>query len=134
MDRFAGATPEERRTLVVDAIKAHRERDSPYLTLEVDSEATDRETPMGPPPWIQYRAEDGRLNLDCTDAELAAVEAAIEDLGGVRITDRSSVPEAGTNLRVTASGDDGRVAMIVETLFREGFGLEEEQVVWAAEI
>ena len=134
MNRFAGSTPRERESLVVDAIDAHRERDSPYLTLEVDRTAANREETAGPPPWIQYRDRDGQLNMDCTDGELESIEAAIDSLGGVRVTDRSSDPEAGTNLRVTASGDDERIAMIVETLFVDGFGLAEDQVVWAAEI
>jgi len=134
MSRFAGATPDERESLVTAAIEAHRERKSPYLTLEADSTDANEDEVAGPPPWIQYRDQDGQLNLDCTDAELESMEAAIDSLGGVRVTERSADPEAGTNLRITVNGDDERIAMIVETLFVDGFGLPEEKRIWAAEI
>lgn len=132
MNRFSGATPDEREELVTSAIEAHRERGSQYLTLEADSIAANGET--GPPPWIQYRDQDSQLNLDCTDGEQASMERAIDTLGGVRVTERSEDPEAGTNLRISVSGDDERVAMIVETLFVDGFGLPVDQRLWATEI
>lgn len=36
MTRFDAATPDERRKLFVEAIRAHRERASPFLTVETD--------------------------------------------------------------------------------------------------
>jgi len=40
MTRFDAATPDERRKLFVEAIRAHRERASPFLTIETDPVGT----------------------------------------------------------------------------------------------
>ena len=89
----------------------------------------------GPNPWIQYRARDALLNLDCTDVELESVQAVIDDVGGARVTDRRSPDGAvGTNLKISVPGDDERVAMAVESLFAEGFGLGGAYRLWVTEI
>ena len=89
----------------------------------------------GPRPWIQYRARDALLNLDCTDTELDSVQAVIDDIGGARVTDRHTPDGAeGTNLKVSVPGDDERVAMAIESLFAEGFGLGEAYRLWVTEI
>lgn len=138
MNRFAGATREERTALVVAAIQAHRERASPYVTFETqpDPEAAPptAEREPGPPPWIQYRASDGQLNLDCRAAELDSIQDALGRIGGVTITDQQSVEGGATNLRIPVPGDDERVAHVIETLLIEGFGLPEDVRLWAAEI
>ncbi|MFB6085991.1 MAG: hypothetical protein ABEJ84_04180 [Halodesulfurarchaeum sp.] len=132
MNRFAGSTPGERNSLLVAAIRAHRERESPYLTVEVDPESTPGNG-SGPPPWLQYRDRDQRLNLDCTDAELESIRAAIDQFGGVRVTDQQSVTDGGTNLRIAVSGDDERVAGVIERILVEGFSLPVDHRLWAAE-
>ncbi len=133
MNRFAAATEAERKSLAVAAIRAHRERGSPFLTLEAEPE-TDEEGDAGPPPWIQYRDQVGQLNLDCTETELESIRAAIDAIGGVRITDQESVEDGGTNLRIIVPGDDERIGHVVETLLTEGFGLPSDVRIWAAEI
>lgn len=134
MNRFVGSSPDERKGLVLDAIEAHRDRKSGHLTLEAERETADGEDASGPPPWVQYRERDSHLNLDCTAEELPSIERAVGTLGGVTITDRTAIPEAGTNLRLTVNGDDERVAMVIETLFLDGFECEADVSVWAAEI
>lgn len=137
MTRFAESTREGRLELLADGIAAHRERESLYVTAEAVAEASDEAgpDPDSKAPWIQYRDPDSLLNLDCTDEELPAVQAAIEDLGGATVTERQSPEEAaGTNLKVSVRGDDQRVAMAIESLFRKGFGLPEDYRLWVVEI
>ncbi|MDZ7850370.1 MAG: hypothetical protein U5K70_06015 [Halodesulfurarchaeum sp.] len=137
MNRFAGTTAEERAALIVAAIRAHRDRQSPYLTLEVDPESDPKRSggaTVGPPPWIQYREQDERLNLDCTADELDSMRAAIDQIGGVRVTEQESVEGGGTNLRISVSGDDERVAHVMEQILVDGFGLPADHRLWAIEI
>ncbi|MFP4530184.1 MAG: hypothetical protein ACLFNC_02720 [Halodesulfurarchaeum sp.] len=137
MNRFAGTTSAERESLIVAAIRAHRERQSPYLTVEAEPEADSERTGEangGPPPWIQYRDRDDRLNLDCTAAELSSIRAAVDRIGGVHITEQESVETGGTNLRIGVSGEDERVAHVIEQLLVDGFGLPADHRLWATEI
>ena len=137
MNRFAGTVREDRESLIAAAIRAHRERQSPYLTVEVDPDSVPERTggdDAGPPPWIQYRDQDDRLNLDCTDAELPSIRAAIDGIGGVCITDQQSAETGGTNLRISVSGDDERVAYAIERVLVDGFELPVEYRLWATEI
>ncbi|MGM0372459.1 MAG: hypothetical protein ACQEQJ_08145 [Halobacteriota archaeon] len=131
MSRFDATSPAERIDLVVAAIRAHRARGSAFLTLETDPEIEDSST--GPPPWVQYRDQDKTLNLDCTEAELDSIRAAIDEFGGVRITDQHET-EAGTNLRIEVPGDDERVAQVIESLLLDGFGCPEDVRLWAAAV
>jgi hypothetical protein len=130
MNRFRASTPEDRRALFRAAIEAHRERDSAFLTLE----AAPDDDRAGPPPWIQYRAVDETLNLDCTEDELEAVQALIADIGGATVTARESVEDGGVNLNITVRGDDERLAAIFERLFVDGFDLDASVQVWAAAV
>lgn len=137
MNRFAGTGTDERESLIVAAIRAHRERQSPYLTVEIDPASVPERTgeaDAGPPPWIQYREQDGRLNLDCTPGELSSIRAAVDGIGGVRITEQESVEAGGTNLRISVTGDDERVAHVIEQLLVEGFGLPADYRLWATEL
>lgn len=135
MNRFAGRSPEDRRTLVEAAIAAHRTRESPFLTLEVDPEAVPENDGLdGPPPWIQYRDRTAELNLDCTDAERESIRTVVGDVGGVRVTEQASAEDGGTNLRIAVPGDDGRVAAVIERLLVEGFGLPSNHRLWVAAI
>ena len=135
MNRFAGTSPADRRTLIEAAIAAHRTRESDFLTLEADPEAVPEPAESdGPPPWIQYRDQAAELNLDCTDAERESIRAVVGDVGGVQVTAQASVDDAGTNLRITVPGDDGRVATVIERLLVEGFGLSSDHRLWVAAI
>ncbi len=129
MSRFSATAPEERRDLFAGAIRAHQERGSAFVTFEAETEGDD------PVPWVQVAGDDGLLNLDCTDAELPAVEAAISSFGGATIVDRTAPEEAeGTNLRVTVDGDAERLAMLVQTVFQDGFGVPEGTPIWVTEL
>ncbi len=133
MNRFAGETPADRRSLVQAAIEAHRLRESPYVTFEVDPTPMEAE-PEGPPPWIQYRNVEEQLNLDCTDRELEPIQSVLDDLGGVHVTAQETVETGGTNLRLTVPGDDERVAHVIERLLLDGFSLPDDVRLWAVEL
>jgi hypothetical protein len=151
--RFDAADPTERRKLVADAVRAHRRRSSPFLTVELDPEAVgapaDTSAPDGtesapdgtgapadderPVPWIQF-AED-TFNLDCTDAELDALEALLESFPEFRI-DALDSPEGadGTNVRLTARSDANRLAAFVDRAFRAVYGAPEGYRLWVVAV
>jgi hypothetical protein len=136
MNRLAGTSQSERASLVVAAIRAHRERESSFLTVEADPASTgaSESESEGPAPWIQYRDPDAICNLDCTDAELESIRATVDTIGGVTIVEQQSVEDAGTNLRLSVPGDEERVAQVIETLFVEGFGVPESFRLWAVSV
>ena len=131
MTRFDATKAAERVALVVDAIAAHRERESAFCTLEADSDPSD--DPDFLPPWVQYA--DGTLNLDCTDGELDALDGVLADFGGFTVAARDTHEDApGTNVRIEAQTDDERVGQFVERVFREVYGLPEDFRLWAVEV
>jgi len=134
MTRFSAETGAERRTLFAEAIAAHRERESPFLTIEAQrSEGAPTED--GPAPWVQFATDAGLLNLDCTDEEIDAVESVVREFGGARIVERTAPEEAdGINLQIAVEGDEERIATLIESLFRDGFGLAEDYWAWATRI
>lgn len=132
MTRFDATTPDERRALIVDAIAAHRSRSSPHVTLEADVPPPDTETG---PAWIQYRAQDGLINLDCTDAELDRLSGVLDAYPECTIVARERPEEAaGTNVRIEAYTGDDRIAALVEELFRSAYGYEASVRLWAASV
>lgn len=159
MTRFDAADPAERRKLYVDAITAHRERGSGFLTLEVgesvfdadsDAEEFDLETasesesdaagataadldPELGVPWIQFG--DGTINLDCTDAELDELKAVLGEFPAFKIDEITRPEEAeGVNVRVSAKADQNRIAQFIDATFRRVYGLPETFRVWVVEI
>jgi len=148
MTRFAATEPRERRKLIVDAITAHRERGSDFLTVEADpvegesreapatddeSEADDESDDPTPPPWIQFA--DRTFNLDCTDEELARLDSLLEEFPEFRIDQRASPENAdGTNVRITARSDANRLASFVDRAFRTVYGRGEDYRLWAVEV
>lgn len=161
MTRFDAADPTERRKLYVDAIGAHRERGSGFLTLEVDEgvfesdgelaleggdagrdeDEGDRTTgdatlaldsELGV-PWIQFG--DGTINLDCTDEELETLKDLLGEFPAFKI-DEITRPEAadGVNVRVSAKADGNRIAQCLDALFLRVYGLPEGVRVWVAEV
>ena len=162
MTRFDADDPDERRKLFADAIAAHRDRGSPYLTLEAergdgegdersggggsdgrdDAENGDRGDPADDasgadaaeiPPWIQFA--DRTFNVDCTDEELSRLKSLLSEFPAFRIEQLETPEEAeGTNVRITARSDANRLADFAERTFREVYDLEEGYRAWVVEI
>ncbi|WP_049924638.1 hypothetical protein [Halopiger djelfimassiliensis] len=136
MTRFDAADPTERRKLYVDAITAHRERGSGFLTLEVDGEelaATEAPDPELGVPWLQFG--DGTINLDCTDAELAELKSLLEEFPAFKIDEVTRPDDTdGVNVRVSAKADPNRIAQCLDAVFRRVYGLPEGFRVWAVEV
>lgn len=124
-----------RQKLVAEAIVAHRERASPYLTLEVDPADAAEGTDAGPPPWIQFAGDENVLNLDCTDAERDRLESLLQEFPAFKIRELTE-PEAveGTNVRIGALADGGRIGQFVDRAFRDVYGLGEDYRLWVAAV
>lgn len=123
MTRFEASEAAEREALVADAVRAHRERESPFATLEVD----------GGDPWVQYG--DGVCNLDCTDAELDRAKDLLARFPAFEIVELTSPESAdGTNVRVETHAGPDRVAQFVEAAFREVYGRPADYRLWAGAV
>ncbi|MDJ1433938.1 hypothetical protein [Halostagnicola sp. A-GB9-2] len=135
MSRFDAAEPTERRSLFIDAITAHRERASPFLTIEVDEGAlgTDAETAELGVPWLQFA--DGIVNLDCTDEELERLKSLLSEFPAFKIDELTRPENAdGTNARVSAKADPNRIAQFLEAAIQRVYDLPEDSKVWVVEI
>ncbi len=131
MTRFAADSVETRRALAEDGITAHRERESPFLTLEVELPEGAGEDAVA--PWIQLSGDT--LNLDCTDAELDRLKSLLDEYRAFSVDELVRPEEAeGTNARILARTDDERIAQFVEDVFRQVYGREEGYRLWAAEV
>lgn len=152
MTRFDADTPTDRRKLIADAVIAHRERDSAFLTLEPEPTGAEREaepedeaapaagpetepTPEDVPtvPWVQFA--DRTFNLDCTAEELDALKSLLKEYPEFRI-EQLDQPDtaAGTNIRITARADPNRLAMFADNVFQTVYGREEQYRVWVVSI
>ena len=144
MTRFDATTESERRELFAEAVRAHRERGGPFLTVEAatvaDGHEMEADSPDEPdagenepvervPPWVQFG--EGEFNLDCTDAELASLRELVDDYPEFRI-DRLESPEEAeaTNVRVTAHTSEERLAAFADRVFREVYGQPDEFRLW----
>lgn len=128
MTRFDADEPAERRKLVAEAIRAHRERASPYLTVEADGDESD-----DPPPWIQF-GEDV-LNLDVTDDERERLDSLLSEFPAFKIRQLEQPENAeGTNVRIGALADAARVGQFVDRAFQEVYDLPEDYRLWVTEI
>jgi hypothetical protein len=126
MTRFDAATADARRELFADAIRAHEERESAFLTIEA---ATDEEQP----PWVQFA--DGLVNLDCTDDELDRTKTLLEDYPEFRIDELERPDEAeGTNVRIAARADPERVAGFIGRVFAEVYEHSTDYRAWVAAV
>lgn len=155
MTRFDAATADTRQELFVDAIRAHTERDSTFLTIEattVDADGTDDTsesddathevggtgdeadaTDTDGPPWVQYA--DGTLNLDCTDDELDRLKSLLDEFPSFTIDDLATPDEAdGTNVRVMARTDDERVGEFVDRVFRQVYDRSDGYRAWVTAV
>ena len=133
MTRFDAADPAARRTLFVDAIVAHRERASPFLTIEVDAADLEESEDDLAPPWVQFA--DGVVNLDCTAAELESLKSLLATFPAFKI-DELTRPEdaAGVNVRVSAKADPNRIAQFFDAAFQEVYGLSEAYRAWVVAV
>ena len=127
MTRFDADTPTERRKLFVDAITAHRERDSAFLTIEADTDPDDLA------PWVQISQDT--LNMDCTDEELDRLKDLLGEFPAFTIDEVTRPDEAeGTNVRVVGRGDANRVAQFVDRAFVEVYDRTEEYRAWVVDV
>lgn len=129
MGRFDADTEADRLDLVVDAIRAHRDRGSAFTTVQTPAKEDE------PEPWVQFDADASLLNLDCTDEELDRLEDLLEEFGGMTIHERASPDDLeGTNVRITARVDDERIAQFVEQCFRHVYDRPEDYRLWVTTI
>ncbi|WP_121744595.1 hypothetical protein [Natronorubrum halophilum] len=153
MTRFDAADPADRRKLYVDAITAHRQRGSGFVTLEVDdgalataddepaidgsesaadSEHDAPDSELGA-PWIQFG--DGLINLDCTDTELESLKSVLGEFPAFKIDEIRRPDDAeGINVHVSAKADPNRIAQCLDAIFRRVYELPSEFRVWVVEL
>ncbi|WP_277553448.1 hypothetical protein [Halobaculum limi] len=147
MTRFDADTAADRRKLFADAVTAHRERGSAFLTVEVqpprervefgDAPADDDESDDGeeasPPPWIQFAEKT--FNLDCTDEELDRLHTLLDDYPEFRIDEREAPEDAdGTNVRISARSDANRLAGFIDQAFQAVYDQPEDYRAWIVQI
>ncbi|EMA36739.1 hypothetical protein [Halococcus hamelinensis] len=138
MTRFDAATEGERRELFVDAIRAHGERESPFLTIEVAVEAPpipdeDAEDEPTLAPWVQFA--DGVVNLDCTEDELDRANALLDEYPEFVVDELTRPEEAeGVNLRVAARTDPARVAEFVDRAFQDVYDCAPDYRAWVTAV
>jgi hypothetical protein len=153
--RFDATDPTERQKLFADAVTAHRERGSPFLTIEAeltdaeqarvddlaegedeaDAETASDESAETPPqvPWVQFA--DQTVNLDCTDEELDRLKDLLSAFPEFRIDQLESPEEAaGTNVRITARADANRLASFVERVFLTVYERPDDYRAWVVQL
>ncbi|EMA51742.1 hypothetical protein [Halococcus thailandensis] len=127
MTRFDAAIDESRRELFADAIRAHEERESAFLTVETETQDEERS------PWLQFA--EGVVNVDCTDDELDRVKELLNDYPAFRIEELESPEDAdGTNVRIAARADPERVAEFVDRLFVAVYERPADYRAWVAAV
>ncbi len=137
MTRFDATDPTERRKLVADAVRAHRERPgSEFLTVEGAWESAGEEPDAGEPaplPWVQFA--DRTFNLDVIEDELARLNDLLGEFPEFRVESRES-PETveGTNVRITAKSDAGRLAAFVDEAFLRVYGAPADYRLWVVAV
>ena len=147
MTRFDADTPTDRRKLIADAITAHRQRGSAFLTVEAEpvdevifgdgaTEGTDddeEESENEAPVWVQF--SEKTFNLDATEEELDRLKALVDEFPEFRI-DQLASPESaeGTNARISARSDANRLADFTDRVFREVFECDEDYRAWVVRV
>jgi len=134
--RFDADTPTERKELFADAVRAHQERESQFLTVELeraDGEKGAETADDAAVPWLQFGTPT--VNLDCTDAELDALHALLDDYPALTVEELAR-PESseGTNVRITAYADPERLAGFFDRVFREVYGRDEGYRAWVVQV
>jgi hypothetical protein len=152
MTRFDASDPTERRKLFAEAVTAHRERGSAFLTVEaeltdaeqaaVDAQADDPTDPetdtaddaaVPQQPWLQFA--DRTVNLDCTDDELDRLKSLLAEFPEFRIDQLESPEESeGTNVRITARADANRLAGFLERAFLTVYERPDDYRAWVVRL
>jgi hypothetical protein len=139
MTRFDAADAAGRRKLFAEAVLAHRNRGSPFLTVEVDpadapeTDADERDEEESHVPWIQFAEKT--VNLDCTDAELDRLKALLDEFPEFRIEQIERPEEAeGANVRVTARSDASRLGQFLDRALQATYGLDDDYRAWVTEL
>lgn len=145
MTRFDAAEATERRKLFVDAIKAHRERSSAFLTIEAEPTEQEREAMEAEAeelpeeaaehsvPWVQFAEQT--FNVDCTDAELDRLKNLLNQYPEFRIDQLDEPEEAyGTNVRITARADANRLADFADRVFQDVYERGDDYRAWVVAI
>jgi len=141
MTRFDADTPTDRRKLFADAVTAHRNRGSAFLTIEAappetpvfDPSGDDEDAEEEPQPWLQFAEKT--FNLDATDAELERVKSLVDEFPEFRIDELESPETAeGTNVRITARSDANRLADFADRVFREVYERESSYRAWVVAV
>jgi hypothetical protein len=135
MTRFDAAESTERRKLFAEAVLAHRNRGSRFLTIEVDP----ADAPGGgddepaPVPWLQFAEKT--FNLDCTDAELDRLKRLLDEFPECRI-ERIERPEEaeGANVRVTARSDANRLGGFADRALQTTYELDDDYRAWVTQV
>jgi len=131
MSRFDAATPEDRRQLFADAVGAHRQRSSEFLTVEPDDLPPDADDELV--PWIQF--SETTVSMDCTDAELDRLKTLLDSYPDFRVENLVSPDEAdGTHAQITARSDANRLAMFIDEAFQSVYGYESAYKAWVVEV
>jgi len=148
MTRFDADTSADRRRLFADAVTAHRERGSAFLTVEVEppsegiqfgdsgggeDEAEEPADGEAPPPWIQFAEKT--FNLDCTDEELARLHDLLDEYPEFRIDEQETPEDAeGTNVRISARSDANRLAGFLDRAFAEVYDQPDDYRAWVVQV
>jgi len=131
MTRFDADAPTDRRKLFAEAITAHRNRGSEFLTIEPDElppESTEELL-----PWIQF--SDTTISMDCTDAELDRLNEVLDSYPEFRTETVESPEEAeGTHVQITARSDPNRLGMFIDETFQTVYGYESTYTAWVVAI
>jgi hypothetical protein len=138
MTRFDAADAAGRRQLFAEAVIAHRNRASAFLTVEVDAAdapGVDDADADDPPqvPWIQFAEQT--FNLDCTDAELDRLKDVLSEFPECRI-DRIERPDEaeGANVRITARSDPNRLGQFADRALQATYELDDDYRAWVAQV
>lgn len=131
MTRFTASSAQGRRSLIEEAIVAHRDRNSPFCTLEGTAPPPDGTHPA----WVQYSCAQGELNMDCRPEERDRLAEVLEAWPNVTITDQQTPDEkGGTNVRLEVYGDPKRIATLIEEIFNSVFGYPDDYELVAATV
>jgi hypothetical protein len=140
MTRFDAADATDRRQLFAEAVIAHRNRASAFLTVEVDaadapgvSDGEDEGEESPQVPWLQFA--DQTFNLDCTDAELDRLNDVLSEFPECRIDQIERPEEAeGANVRITARSDPNRLGQFADRALQATYDLDDDYRAWVAQV
>lgn len=131
MTRFDASTPGDRRSLFADAVLAHRQRNSEFLTVEPDDLPPTAADELL--PWIQF--SERTFSMDCTDTELDRLKSLVSEFPEFRIESLDSPEEAeGTHAQISARSDANRLASFIDGAFQRVYGYDEEYTAWVVAI